>query len=113
MLVVITIIGILAGLLMPAVQSAREAGRLVVCQNNLKQIGVAMTSHLEKYGCFPSGGWGMTWTGDPDRGSSARQPGGWIYQVLPFMGQDELHEHRPRPGRADPGQREVQRGGRL
>jgi prepilin-type N-terminal cleavage/methylation domain-containing protein/prepilin-type processing-associated H-X9-DG protein len=92
LLVVITIIGILIGLLMPAVQSVREAGRLTVCKNNLKQIGVACTGHLEKYGCFPSGGWGMTWTGDPDRGSGARQPGGWIYQVLPFMGEDTLHD---------------------
>jgi prepilin-type N-terminal cleavage/methylation domain-containing protein len=103
LLVVITIIGILVALLLPAVESVREAGRLVTCKNNLHQIGVACTGHLEKYGYFPSGGWGMCWAGDPDRGSGGRQPGGWIYQILPFMGQDTIHDLGAGQGRPTSG----------
>ncbi|HBU38096.1 MAG TPA: hypothetical protein DEB70_09850, partial [Planctomycetaceae bacterium] len=40
---------------------------------------------------FPSGGWGWDWTGDPDRGSGIEQPGGWAYQVLPFIEQETIY----------------------
>jgi len=92
LLVVITIIGILVALLLPAVQGVREAARLVSCKNNLYQLGNAAQQHVAKYGFFPSGGWGYMWTGDPDMGYGKRQPGGWLYSSLPFLGLDTIHD---------------------
>lgn len=55
LLVTIGIIGILAGLLLPAVQSAREASRRARCQNNLKQIGLGLANYIEASRYFPQG----------------------------------------------------------
>jgi prepilin-type N-terminal cleavage/methylation domain-containing protein len=92
LLVVITIIGILVALLTPAVQSAREAARQTQCRNNLYQIGRACLQHVDKQGHFPSSGWGYMWTGDPDMGFGAHQPGGWIYNILPYLEQGTIHD---------------------
>jgi prepilin-type processing-associated H-X9-DG protein len=90
--VVIAIVAILIALLLPAVQSAREASRRSHCANNLKQIGVAVLLHHNQFGHFPYGGWGHEWIGMADRGYRERQPGGWIYNILPFVEQSNLHD---------------------
>jgi len=92
LLVVITIIGILISLLLPAVQSAREAARRMQCSNNLKQISLAWHNHLTAVGSFPSSGWGYYWMPHPARGNDTSQPGGWGYVVLPYLEQIALYD---------------------
>src|SRR5262249_163893 len=90
LLVVIAIIAILIGFLVPAVQKVREAAARIKCTNNLKQMGLAWHNHHDTVGYFPSGGWGWAWPGITGRGFGEKQPGGWIYSILPFMEQDNL-----------------------
>ena len=92
LLVVIAIIGILIALLLPAIQAAREAGRRATCKNNVNQLSKACLMHLERHKFFPTGGWGWGWAGEPDRGFTKRQPGGWLYNILPFIEQQTLHD---------------------
>jgi prepilin-type processing-associated H-X9-DG protein len=84
-------------MVLPAVSAAREAARRVQCKNNLKQISTAFITHDTTLGHLPTGGWGWGWQGDPDRGFGAKQPGGWAFNILPYIEQDNL---RPR-GSAD------------
>jgi prepilin-type N-terminal cleavage/methylation domain-containing protein len=89
LLVVITIIGVLIALLLPAVQAAREAARRMSCSNNLKQIGLGLHLHHDQFGRLPPGWRGYeTATGLPDpRG----EPGwGWAATILPFVEQGNV-----------------------
>lgn len=84
LLVVIAIIGILIGLLLPAVQAAREAGRRTQCQNNLKQLALACQNHESTYRTVPLGWYWPTVT--PDVSTYY----GWVTKVLPFMEQQNI-----------------------
>jgi prepilin-type N-terminal cleavage/methylation domain-containing protein len=90
LLVVVAIVGVLAGLLLPAIQAAREAARRTQCANNLKQLALAALEHEHQLGYFPSGGWGNRWVGDSSQGFGKRQPGSWLFSILPFLEQANL-----------------------
>ena len=82
LLVVIAIIGILTGLLIPAVQAAREAARRMQCANNLKQLGIGFQGYASLYGGFP-----------PRRWSKSAQGGytGWGTFLLPYIELQSLY----------------------
>lgn len=92
LLVSIGVIAVLMALLLPAVQMARESARRTQCRNHLKQIGTAIQLHHDAHGHFPTDGWGNAWIGDPDRGFGKDQPGGWIFNILPYLEQKPLRE---------------------
>ena len=84
LLVVIAIIAILIALLVPAVQKVREAAARAQCQNNLKQIGLALQNHLARSKRFPPG-WDLTVS--PLSGGFP-----WGLYLLPFIEQDALYK---------------------
>ena len=94
-LVVIAIIGVLVALLLPAVQAAREAARRMQCQNNLKQIGLALLNYESTHKQFPSG-----YLSDLDANNNDTGPGwGWAALILPQMEEttlfNSIHIDRP------------------
>lgn len=99
LMVSIAIIGLLMALLMPAVQSARESARRTTCRNNLRQIGLAVLNHESSTKLIPSNGWGIYWVGEPGRGTDRRQPGSWVYNLLPYLEQSQANQGDSSTGR--------------
>jgi len=84
LLVVIAIIAIMVGMLLPAVQAAREAARRMSCQNNLHQIGVALHNYHSAYRQLPSG-----WIADEH---AHRSGWGWASALLPQVEESATYE---------------------
>lgn len=83
LLVVISIIAVLIALLLPAVQSAREAARRVQCVNGLKQLNLALHNYHDAHGSYPQGYWyspNYVWGGF-----------GWAGAILPYVEQSNLY----------------------
>lgn len=89
-LVVLSIIVVLIALILPAVQQARETARRSSCQNNLRELALGFNQHVSQHGFYPTGGWGASWSADSSRGYTRRQPGGWYYNVLAFIDEDNI-----------------------
>ena len=101
LLVVIAIIGILIGMLLPAVQQVREAARRTSCLNNMRQLGLAAHNFESTFQHFPTAG------GCSDAYHDASQEfrplygfenGGWMYQLLPYLEQVNIDNLRPANG---------------
>ena len=97
LLVVIAIIGILIGMLLPAVQQVREAARRTTCMNNLRQIALATLNYESAYQRFPK-----AWNGSDDynanvdalfTSTTGHQWGGMLVAVLPFMEQNNVSRY--------------------
>jgi prepilin-type N-terminal cleavage/methylation domain-containing protein len=123
LLAVIAIIGLLAGLLLPAVQSARESARRTQCSNRVKQLAAAVLQYESSNAMFPPGG--LVWSGTPH--SQATWPWqtvpdpfnlnswSWQYFILPHMEEMKLFEDgaiqsSESPGTAQRGRRITSRG---
>ncbi|WP_231691094.1 DUF1559 family PulG-like putative transporter [Aureliella helgolandensis] len=86
LLVVISIIGILVGLLLPAVQAAREAARAMQCQNNLHQIGLATHMFHDTLKAFPPARYQPRPDAPADRACGGEQTT-WLVRIMPFIEQ--------------------------
>jgi prepilin-type N-terminal cleavage/methylation domain-containing protein/prepilin-type processing-associated H-X9-DG protein len=89
LLVVIAIIAVLIGLLLPAVQKVREAANRMRCQNNLKQIGLALHNFHDTYQSLPAGVYGPSSTGAPTINNGKDLS--YLVYILPYVEQQSLY----------------------
>jgi len=90
LLVVIAIIGTLVGLLLPAVQTAREAGRRMSCANNLKQLGLGIVNYEHARKTYPSG-----------RDTKNQYGVSWAFRLLPYVEQTQIYASYDKNARVD------------
>ena len=88
LLLVMMIIVILIGLLLPAVQSAREAARRTQCLNNLMQLGIAMGTYASSHSVLPPGVVNET---GPIKNLPEGYHHSWVVQILPYIGQQNAY----------------------
>ncbi len=98
LVVTLACIGILIGILLPAVQSARESSRQLDCQNRMRQVCLGAILHDAAHRYFPSGGWGTAWIGMSDRGYGKEQPGSWMYSTLTYVEKGQFRNFAPSVG---------------
>jgi len=92
LLVVIAIIGVMVGLLLPAVQAAREAARRMSCGNNMKQIGLGLHNYESTYKKLPlNRSWGNIWPDPAPVGPGVRSIS-WMVGTLPFIEQQAVYD---------------------
>ena len=100
LLVVIAIIGILIGMLLPAVQAVREAARRTTCLNNMRQIGLAAINFSTAKMRFPTNGGNSSAVGADATGFNINgsESASWAFQLLPYIEQDNLFSQRAAQG---------------
>lgn len=89
LLVVIAIIGTLVGLLLPAVNMAREAGRRNTCANNVRQLNTALQAYMEQNRRFPASSMWET-ASDIETANSPKVKANWVIQLLPYLDSQPL-----------------------
>lgn len=97
LLVVLAIVGILMGLLLPAVQAARESARCLQCANHLRQIGTAIHIYHDALQTLPAGNYASTWgicpgSNPPQNSTDSEDRANWMILLLPYLEHRALHK---------------------